>query len=157
MFDRVVVAILDMSDRAYIVTESVVPVLHGGVKLLQLLDRLGFPQERQGIVLSRYAKVTGGLKPVEVAERLGRTVDHVVPYDRNVLISANTGEPNILRGGGWFSGFVKSVKPLVRDIERLASQPERNGHVGNGQSDAQRIGMLPTADAGTNEDEEQPS
>jgi len=156
MFDRVVVAILDMSDRAYVITESVVPVLQGGVKLLELLDRLGCPRDQLGIVLSRYAKVPGGLKPGEVAERLGRPVDHVIPYDRNCLVAANMGQPNVLRGpGSWFGGFVRGMRPLVREIEQLASPfAERNGNASGSPPTSTRR-RLSDADPLSNEMEDQ--
>lgn len=120
MFDRVIVAILDMSDRTYVVTEAGVPVLQGGVKLVQLLNRIGFPDDRLKIVLSRHLKIAGGLTPAEVSRRLGRTIDHVIPYDKRVLICANTGEPYMLRGSiGFFGGFVRSLRPLIADLESL--------------------------------------
>jgi pilus assembly protein CpaE len=128
MFDRVIVGILDMSDRCYVVTEAGVPVLRGGVKLVQLLDRIGYPAERLKIVLSRHIKITGGLTPAEAAQRLGRPVDYVIPFDKQVLICANTGEPYILRGGrGWLQGFVRSVKPLIVDLEMMRDEALKLG------------------------------
>jgi len=43
MFDRIVIAALDLSDRVYVVLENVVPTLLGGVKLLGVLERIGYP------------------------------------------------------------------------------------------------------------------
>lgn len=117
MFDRIVVAVLDMSDRAYIVLESVVPTLLGGSKLLKLLGGLSYPEDRQRIVLNRYANVTGGVRPEDVARRLGRTVDFVLPYDKRILTSANSGEPLVLRRTSWY-GYSARVRRMVDEIEQ---------------------------------------
>jgi pilus assembly protein CpaE len=82
LLDRVMMAVLDLSDRAFVVLESVVPTVLGAVKLLRLLDDLGFPRERQRVVLNRHATIPGGLSPGDVADRLGRKVDFVVPYQK---------------------------------------------------------------------------
>src|SRR5207244_3924871 len=82
MLDRVMMAVLDLSDRAYIILESVVPTLLGGAKLLKLLTSLGFPPDRQRVVLNRYMNFAGNLKPADVAHLLERQVDHVVPYQK---------------------------------------------------------------------------
>lgn len=123
LFDRVVVAVLDLSERAYIVTESVVPTLLGAAKLIELLAGLGFPTERQKLALNRYTSVSGGLKPLDVANRLNRPVDFVLPYDKRVVVAANTGRPY---GGSpsRFLGFGPSLVALVADIESLSvNQP----------------------------------
>ena len=44
MLDRAIVAVLDLSDRAYVVLENVVPTLLGAVKLVEVLRGLGLPQ-----------------------------------------------------------------------------------------------------------------
>ena len=41
MLDRAMVAVLDLSDRAYVVLENVVPTLLGGVKFVEVLQGLG--------------------------------------------------------------------------------------------------------------------
>jgi pilus assembly protein CpaE len=130
MFDRIVVAVLDMSDRAYIVLESVVPTLLGGHKLLRLLSELGYAEARQRIVLNRYARVTGGVTPQDVAQRLGRNVDHVLPYDKRIITAANCGEPVALRRTGWF-GYGKQLEQIVADVEGLHpdAHAQSNGHV----------------------------
>jgi len=122
MLDRIVVAVLDMSDRAYVVCESVVPTLLGVAQFLEVLDSLRFPQVRQRIVLNRYASLPGGLKPDEVAERLGRHVDHVLPYDRRVLVAANAGRPTVLSRGRLF-GFGRRLRTLIDEAEATMGDP----------------------------------
>src|SRR5205807_2474177 len=77
MLDQVMMAVLDLSDRAYIVLESVVPTVLGVANLVQLLDSLGLPRERQRVILNRYTGSSDNLKPDDVAHRLGRDVDYV--------------------------------------------------------------------------------
>lgn len=117
VFDRIVVSVLDHSDRAYIVLENVVPALLGATKLLQLLDSLGFPRDRQRMVLNRNASLASSLRPADIAARLDRSIDHVLPYDTNVIQSANLGRPYAMNPSRWF-GF---GPPLVRLIDDAAS------------------------------------
>src|SRR5580692_8972665 len=93
VFDGVAMAVVDSCDQAYIVLENVVPTLLGISKLLGLLDAVGFPRDRQRIVINRYVRHSGCLKPADVALRLGRDVDHVVPYSRGLIAAANLGRP----------------------------------------------------------------
>lgn len=115
MFDRVVIAALDLSDRVYIVLENVVPTLLGGVKLLSVLDRIGYPAERQSIILNRQQRVAGGLSVEDLAERMGRDVDHVLPFDKKVISAANCGVP-IAMAALRFSGFSRSLQQLADDV-----------------------------------------
>ena len=71
MLDRAMVAVLDLSDRAYVVLENVVPTLLGGVKFVEVLQGLGVSRQRQRIVLNRYTTLPGSVQPADVAERLG--------------------------------------------------------------------------------------
>ena len=82
MLDRVMIAVLDFSDRVYVVLENVVPTLQGAVKFVKLLDGLGVGRERQRIVLNRQTSLPGSLPPADVARHLGREVNHVLPADK---------------------------------------------------------------------------
>lgn len=118
LLDGVVMAVLDLSDRSYIVLESTVPTVLGAAKLLGLLDELEFPRERQRLVLNRYVSFAGNLKPRDVATRLGRTIDHVVPFHKKVVISANTGRPYALSATRFF-GFGRALGDLAAEIESV--------------------------------------
>jgi pilus assembly protein CpaE len=123
MLDRAIVAVLDLSDRAYVVLENVVPTLLGAVKLVEVLRGLGLTKERQRIVLNRYTTLPGSVKPADVANRLGHAVDHVIPFDKRIVIAANTGEPYILRPSRLF-GCGRHLRRLVDDIDAMgAAQP----------------------------------
>lgn len=130
MLDRVVMAALDLSDRVYIVLENVVPTLQGGAKLIELLDGLGYDRTRQRLVLNRYATTSGNIRADQVATELRRDVDHVIPYDRQVVLAANTGQPYVFNAGR-FSRLGRSTRALVREVEAMsgATAGERvNGH-----------------------------
>lgn len=116
MFDRVVVAALDLSDRAFIVVENVVPTLLGAVGLLEVLQRIGFPEERQSIIVNRQQRVAGSLSLPDVAQRFGRPIDFVLPFEKRVMVAANSGEP-VAQQSARLSGFCKVLQQVVRSIE----------------------------------------
>lgn len=119
MLDPVMLAVLDLSDRVYLVLESVVPTILGAARLLNVLNQLGFSPERQRVVVNRYSGSAENLRPVDVAQRLGRPVDHVVPYERKVFVAANLGQPYIQTAGRWFNRFGRMVWELVDEVETM--------------------------------------
>jgi len=116
MFDRVVVAALDLSDRTFIVVENVVPTLLGAVGLLDVLKRIGFPEERQSIIVNRQQRIAGGLSLQDVAQRFGRQIDFVLPFEKRVMAAANMGEP-IAQQNPRLSGFCKVLSQVIDSIE----------------------------------------
>jgi pilus assembly protein CpaE len=134
MLDRVMLAVLDLSDRAYIVLENVVPTLQGAVKFVKLLDGLGIGRDRQRIVLNRHTSLPGSLGAADVARHLERNVDFVLPADKRVIIAANAGEPYILRASRFF-GYGPPLRRLIADVDSLSATPfsaalpiSSNGH-----------------------------
>lgn len=119
MVDRVMMAVLDLSDRSYIVLEGVVPTVRGAAQFLDLLDQLGYPRQRQRLVLSRYTRRSDNLRPRDVAERLGRDIHCVLPYTRRIAESANVGQPFALSAVSWW-GAGRALKELVRDADAIA-------------------------------------
>jgi len=147
MFDRVVVATLDLSDRAYIVMENVVPTLLGAVKLLEVLERIGFPLERQKLVVNRLQRIAGSLALPDIAARMSRPIDHVFPFDKQVLVAANSGEPIGTRSIGFgFGGFLRPLRGLVDDVASL----NRNSEIPPVEDDAvnSQVANLRPEDAG---------
>jgi pilus assembly protein CpaE len=124
MFDRVVIAALDLSDRVYVVLENVVPTLLGGVKLLEVLERIGFPADRQSIIVNRYQRIAGSLSITEVAERMGRPIEHLLPFDKRVIAAANSGQP-IALSPLRFSGFSRSLERLATEVAGQSASAER--------------------------------
>jgi pilus assembly protein CpaE len=123
MLDRAIVAVLDHSDRAYVVLENVVPTVLGGVKFLEVLKSLGVSSERQRVVLNRYTTLPGSVKPAEVANRLGHSVDHVIPFDKGIVVAANTGEPYVMRRARWL-GCGRQLRQLVDEIDAMREEVE---------------------------------
>lgn len=117
LLDRVILTILDLSERVYIVLENVVPTVLGAVKLVELIDRLGFPASRQRVVLNRFNSF-GGLRPADVAERLKRPIDFIVPYQKRLVAAANLGEPYVLKASSWW-GFGKAILAIIDDMSRV--------------------------------------
>jgi pilus assembly protein CpaE len=131
IFDSIVMSVVDSSDLVYIVLENVVPTLLGATKLLGLLDRIGFPRERQRVVINRYARHSGCLKPMDVALKLDRDVDHVVPYNRGLIAAANLGRPFSM----WASRFSRAGQRLIAIVDEVTelspSRFEANGKSNN--------------------------
>lgn len=125
LVDRVMTAILDLSDMIYVITESTVPIIRSTAKSLQLLDQIGVPATRRRLILNRYSGFAGNLKPADVAARCGCAVDHVIPYEKKLLIAANLGRPLVLDAGR-FSSFGRAIRPLIDEIgqRRLAMSPQ---------------------------------
>lgn len=121
LLDRVVVAVLDLSDRLYLVTENVVPTLAGTRSLLRLLGELGVRPDRLKLILNRYTTAGGGLRPHEAAEQLGMGIEHVVPYHKQALVAANLGRPFIF-DRSWF-GPDRKVARVVQEVQRETPSP----------------------------------
>jgi len=121
MLDSIAVAILDLSDRVIVVVSNMVPNVLGAAAFLSVIERVGVPPGRQTVVLNdTHPSFTGRLKPADVADRLGRTLDHVVPYSKNVLVAMNTGRPASLSAPRW-SRFGRAVRSLAGTVsERTA-------------------------------------
>jgi pilus assembly protein CpaE len=129
LFDRNVMAVLDQTDEAYVVLENVVPTLLGIEQFLKLLTSIGFPIEKQRMVLNRYSRRQGNLVPSDAAQRLDRPMDLVVPYDRALIVAANLGQPFIL-GRHPFSTTARRLGELVRLVE--LDRGPHNGQAANG-------------------------
>ncbi len=117
--DGVLLTILDLSDRVYLVNQGTVPDVIGAARLLQVLDEMGFGPERRRIVLNRNTpRFPGSLSAAEVAERVGQSVDHEVPYEKRVFTGLNLGEPHVLRARRRF-GWGRALDVLVDEVEAL--------------------------------------
>ena len=90
--------------------------------MLGLLDQLGLA-ERVRVVLNRYATFEGNLSEGLVAQRLGRPVDRVVPYDRAVVVGANRGVPLVLaqRRGAFSDALGELTGELVAGTRTVAA------------------------------------
>ncbi|MCL4848615.1 MAG: AAA family ATPase [Acidobacteria bacterium] len=119
MLDSVVMAILDVSDRAFLVFQGTGPCVAGTARFLPVLDGLHVPTERQRLVLNQnYRSFAGNLTVADIESRLGREVDFAVPYQRRLMPAMNTGEPYVLRATRRW-GFGRAIDDLVTSIETL--------------------------------------
>lgn len=120
--DGVLMTILDVVDQAYVVVQGTAPSVAGAVRLLPVLEGLGVSEHRQRIVLNyNYQSFAGDLRPTDIADRLQRTIDYVVPYDSRVLVSMNTGSPQILHARRWHK-FGRAITEIVDDLDGGASE-----------------------------------
>jgi pilus assembly protein CpaE len=113
LLDSVTLAILDMSDMTFVVLNDSLPTVTGSAGLLEVLDRLGVDRARSRVVLNR-THPGRGLSPVDVATRLDRDIDHVVPYSSGVLQAANTGKPPAA-GLGRLGRWGRALNGVARD------------------------------------------
>jgi pilus assembly protein CpaE len=115
--DGVLMTVLDVADLTYVVVQGTAPAVAGVARLLPVLEGLGVSEKRQRLVLNHnYQPFAGDLRPTDVADRLQRTIDYVVPYDARVLISMNTGSPQILNGRPWHK-LKRVLTTMVDDLE----------------------------------------
>ncbi len=134
LLESVVLAVLDLSDLAYLVFQGTVPCVLGHVGYLRALENVGIDVNRQRLVLSRnHARFSGDLSLSDIVRKLGRDIDHVIPYQRRILSSMNTGEPYVLRHRGLF-GFGRAVRNLVHEIVQEREAQSINGDQKNAHS-----------------------
>ncbi len=127
MLDSVLMTILDVTDVAFIVVQGMAPAVAGIARLLPVLEGLGLPASRQRLVLSyNYKPFLGNLQPSDIADRLDRTLDYVVPYEHRVLASTNTGSPHLLHARRW-ERFGRTINHLVDDLDAFAVDAAREG------------------------------
>jgi pilus assembly protein CpaE len=122
-FSEHVVAALDESDRAVLVTSMDVPSIKNLKLALQTLDLLGFARERIRLVLNR-ADTEVGLRVQEVEKTLGTTVDVSIPSGREVPLSINRGMPLVQEAQ--YSPVVLAISQLADAIG--AQAVSSNGH-----------------------------
>ncbi len=89
--------------------------------MLSVLERLGLSAERQSLIVNRHQRIAGSLALADVADRLGRPIDHVFPYDKRVIAAANSGRP-VGAATLALSGFARRLQRLVGEIESLDTQ-----------------------------------
>ena len=117
ILDSVLMTILDVADLDFVVVQGMAPAVAATARLLPVLEGLGVPQSRQRLVLNyNYKPFLGNLQPIDIADRLQRTLDYVVPYDRRVLTSMNTGSPHILHSRRW-ERFGRSINAIVDALD----------------------------------------
>jgi pilus assembly protein CpaE len=142
MLDSVLMSILDVTDAAFIVMQGMAPAVAGIARLLPVLEGLGLPASRQRLVLNyNYKPFLGNLQPTDIANRLQRTIDYVIPYESAVLPSMNSGSPHILHSRRW-ERFGRAVNGLIGDLDAWNVE----GHRDNAAAPSAIDARLRTAD-----------
>ena len=149
LFDRTIMAILDLSDAAYVVAENVVPTLKTVRGFFKLLEDVGFDKQKWRIVINRFSTHTGSPNLAEVERYVGQKVDHVVPWDKKFVLAANVGQPLLMSKLRW-NKSAKALAQIVDSIEEDAERRKSSGYdVNDGQPlearDAPDFDQLPTA------------
>lgn len=123
-------AVMDLSDKIFLVTEGVVPAIRSARYNLQMLEQAGYGQNRIEVILNRFTRFRGNVTPELVAETLNWPISHVLPYDVHATVAANNGqaisemfpEQNLTLG---LSEVVDSItgveteQPVMNAIEKL--------------------------------------
>jgi pilus assembly protein CpaE len=119
LMDSLVMAVLDMSDRAYVVFQGTAPCVAGIARFLPVLEGVNLPPARQRLVLSQnYRRFSGNLSPADIEQHLGRSIDFTVPYDKRLYPAMNSGQPLILRASRRF-GFGRVIATMTDDVATL--------------------------------------
>ena len=135
VLDSVLMTILDVTDVAFIVVQGMAPAVAATARLLPVLEGLGVRTSRQRLVLNyNYKPFLGNLQPIDIANRLQRTVDYVFPYERRVLTATNTGRPHVLHASRW-DRFGRAIKLLVDDLDILPVSAGRATAAGHDSAD----------------------
>jgi pilus assembly protein CpaE len=112
--DLLSLAVLDLSDSIFVVTEAVAPSLLATARLLELLEGQGLGGERVRLVLGRHAFSKADLPARSVTELLGRSVDHVIAAEDSVRAAASRGVPPVL--GRPETDFTKGLRQIADEV-----------------------------------------
>lgn len=85
-------AVMDLSDEIFLITEGVVPAIRSANYNLKMLEQAGYGPNRIKVVLNRYTQFRGNVTPDLISETLNWPVSHVLPYDVHATIAANNGQ-----------------------------------------------------------------
>ncbi len=96
VLDLLTLAVLDLSETIFVVTEGVTPTLLSTSVFLELLEDQGFGRPRVRVVLNRHSTAEGVLPQRMVEEELGRPIDHLLPEDKAALGAVARGAPVVM-------------------------------------------------------------
>jgi pilus assembly protein CpaE len=121
LFDRIVIAILDLSDLTYIVLDNTVPTILSVASLTQLLDGLDYSSARQRIVVNRFSRKASCPSIDDVSSRINRPVDHILPFHKRAIAAVNTGDPFALHPR-FLSSLDRGLNGIVDEIESVGRE-----------------------------------
>lgn len=117
--DLATLAVLDLSDAIYVVTEAVLPTISATARVLRAMRGIGFGEDRVRVVVNRYSSSEGHLTESVLVHELGGRPAQVMPYDREVVRAASRGQPVVLG---------KDKFEIVGEIKTLAELVARDWH-----------------------------
>ena len=113
ILDGIAIAAFDRADEVWHVVVPTVPTVLGAERLTGLLEGVGVERARQRIVVNTSVPSHAGqLSPRDIATRLDRDVDVVVPFCRAAVVACNSGRPVVLSVSRW-NGFRRRVAELA--------------------------------------------
>ncbi len=116
ILDLLTLAVLDLSETVFVVTEAITPTILATARFLELLEEAGFDPERLRVVLNRHSTTEGVLSRRMVEDELGRRIDHLLPEETAAVAAVSRGTPVVMSRpkaqlsaaiGGLAEGMVK--------------------------------------------------
>lgn len=114
-------ALMDLSDDIFLVTEAVVPAVRSARYNLEMLRKAGYGENRISVILNRYSDFKGNVQPELVAESLGWKLQTVIPYDNHATIATNSGKPVVQMFPD--RRISQVMNTLVDDLLEVESEP----------------------------------
>ena len=93
----------------------------------QLLEDVGFDEQKWRMVLNRFSSYAGSPSLAEVERFVGQTVDFVIPWDKKFVLAANVGQPLLSSKFRWNKSF-RALNRIVESIENDALQSKSSGY-----------------------------
>jgi len=123
ILDGIAIAAFDRADEVWQVVAPTVPAVLGAERFCGLLEGVGVEPSRQRIcVNTQVPGHAGQLSPRDIADRLDRRIDVVVPFRRAVVAACNSGRPVALTAPRW-NGFRRRITEIADRIEAGAAEP----------------------------------
>lgn len=120
ILDGIAIATFDRADQVWHVVAPTVPTVLGAERLNGLLEGVGVEPQRQHMVLNTSVpNHAGRLTPRDVATRLGRDIEVVVPFSRAAVASCNTGQPVVIT-----ASRLNSFRRRIAELADLIATPE---------------------------------
>jgi len=120
ILDGIAIAAFDRSDEVWQVIAPTVPTVLGAERLMHTLEDVGVERERQRIVVNvSVPNHAGRLSSQDIATRLDRDIDLVVPFSRAAIASCNSGRPVVLSGLR-----LGSFHRRISELADLIAQPD---------------------------------
>lgn len=116
--DGIAIAVFDRADEVWQVIAPTVPTVLGAERLHGVLEGVGVERARQRLVINvSVPPHSGQLSAGDIATRLDREVDVVVPFTRAAVSACNSGQPVVLGNARW-SPFRRRIGEIADLIEQ---------------------------------------